>query len=58
MARKPGAPPRVTREPGIRGIKLLDHPGRNILGRLAVVVAEPERVRVTTAKGARLAQSP
>jgi hypothetical protein len=52
MARKPGAPPRVTPEPRRRAIKLLDHPGRNIIGRLAVVVAEPERVRLTTAQGA------
>src|SRR4051812_24441568 len=37
MARKPIAPPRVTREPRIRAIKLLDHLGSSLVGRLAVL---------------------
>ena len=51
MARKPGAPPRVTREPRIRAIKLLDHPGRNFIGRLAVVVAGERDVEVLPIHG-------
>src|SRR4051794_10000395 len=51
MTRKPVAPPRVTCEPRIRGINLLDHPGRNIHGRLAVVVADELDVEVLPIQG-------